>query len=59
MSFALAVSGSFKTSNALALCASLFIKPLSSKADISLCIPDLDFRFKDAVYLMERKQDGN
>ena len=44
MSLALAVSGNFNTSNALALCASLLINPLSSKADISLWIPDFDFK---------------
>ena len=35
-SFTPAFSGNFTTSNALALCASLFTKPRSSKAEISL-----------------------
>ena len=36
ISFALAFSGSFTTSNARALWANLFTKPLSSKAEINL-----------------------
>ena len=48
MSLAEAVSGSFITSKALALWANLLIKPLSSKALINLCIPDLDFKFRES-----------
>ena len=44
ISFALAFSGNFITSKALALWANLLTKPLSSNAEISLCIPDFDLR---------------
>ena len=43
----LAFSGNLTTSKALALCANLLTKPLSSKAEISLCIPDFDFRLSE------------
>ena len=41
------VSGNFNTSKALALWGSLFINPLSSRALINLCIPDLDFKLRE------------
>ena len=44
ISFALAFSGNFTTSNALALWANLLTNPRSSKAEINLWIPDFDLR---------------
>ena len=47
ISLALAFSGNFTTSKALALCANLLTNPRSSKAEINLWIPDFDLRLSE------------